>query len=164
MNPTVVLVHGAYTDATCWHRVISRLRRSGHRAIGVANPLGDLSGYAAHLSSVLASIDGPIVLAGHSCGGVVATDAATEHDNVKALVYVAAIAPDKGESVPAWRLIPSWFIYSQRDPVIPVEVSRFMADRAGAQESVELPGASHALPAAQPQAVADIILRAATAV
>ncbi|GAA0389302.1 alpha/beta hydrolase [Micromonospora gifhornensis] len=196
MNPTVVLVQGACTDATRWQHVTRRLRRAGHRVIEVANPLRNLPGDAAYLSSVLASISGPIVLAGHAYGGVVATDAATDHDNVKALVYVASIAPDKGESgpdltgrfpgtlldqaiqvnpasgaahgepcgEPAWRFIPSWFIYSRRDPVIPVEASRFMADRASAQESVELPGAAHPLPASRPQAVAGIILRAAAAV
>jgi pimeloyl-ACP methyl ester carboxylesterase len=230
MKPTIVLVHGAYAESASWNGVIRRLHAAGHRAVAFANPLRSLSGDAAAVSSLLASIEGPIVLVGHSYGGAVTTNAAVGHDNVKALVYVASLAPDTGENVPdltgkfpgatlgehvhqvpladgsadfyvdqdayheqfcadlpaeqaaldaaaqrpvnsnaleepsgepAWKTIPSWFVYAERDLAIPGEASRFMAERANARAAVEVPGASHALPASQPQAVADIILQAA---
>ncbi|MGH6654477.1 MAG: alpha/beta fold hydrolase [Actinocrinis sp.] len=97
-KPTVVLVHGAFADSSSWDGVVTKLEREGYPVIGVANPLRDLAGDSAYLSSVLDTIPGPVVLVGHSYGGAVITDAATGHANVKALVYVAAFAPDQGES------------------------------------------------------------------
>jgi pimeloyl-ACP methyl ester carboxylesterase len=97
-NPTVVLVHGAFADASSWNKVIARLQRDGYPVVAVANPLRDLVGDSAYLSSVLDTIPGPVVLVGHSYGGAVITDAATGHPNVRALVYIAAFAPDQGES------------------------------------------------------------------
>jgi pimeloyl-ACP methyl ester carboxylesterase len=97
---TIVLVHGAHAESASWNGVISRLQAAGHRVIAAANPLRSLSGDAAFVAALLASIDGPIVLAGHSYGGMVATNAAVGNDNVKALVYVASLAPEKGENVP----------------------------------------------------------------
>ncbi|MFI7080165.1 alpha/beta fold hydrolase [Micromonospora sp. NPDC049903] len=233
MKPTIVLIHGAFADSASWNGVISRLQAAGHRTIAAGNPLRSLSGDAAAVADLLATIDGPIVLVGHSYGGAVASNAATGNDNVKALVYVAALAPDKGENVPdltgkfpgatlgehlyqvplrdgtadvyvrpesyhehfgadltaeqaaldaatqrpfnttalnegsgepAWKTTPSWFVSPERDLAIPIEVFRFMAERANVREAVEVAGASHALPASQPQAVADVILRAAASV
>ncbi|MGY5032966.1 alpha/beta fold hydrolase [Streptomyces sp. 900116325] len=97
-RPTVVLVHGAFADSSSWDAVTSRLVRQGYPVIGVANPLRGLSGDSAYVSSVLDSIPGPVILVGHSYGGAVITDAAVGHSNVKALVYVAAFAPDQGET------------------------------------------------------------------
>lgn len=97
-KPTVVLVHGAFADSSSWNAVIAKLEREGYPVIGVANPLRDLAGDSAYLSSVLDTIPGPVVLVGRSYGGAVITDAATGHANVKALVYIAAFAPDQGES------------------------------------------------------------------
>jgi pimeloyl-ACP methyl ester carboxylesterase len=99
VKPTIVLVHGAFADAESWNGVTSRLLGAGYPVIAPAVPLRDLPGDAAYLASVLATIDGPIVLVGHSYGGAVITDAATGNPNVKALVYVAAFAPDNGESL-----------------------------------------------------------------
>ena len=76
---------------------VKQLQNKGYTALAVANPLRSLHGDAAYLSSVLASITGPIVLVGHSYGGMVLTNAATGNPNVKALVYIAAFAPDQGE-------------------------------------------------------------------
>jgi pimeloyl-ACP methyl ester carboxylesterase len=98
-KPTVVLVHGAFADASGWSGVINRLQRRGYPVIAPANPLRGVSSDAAYLRSFLATIDGPIVLVGHSYGGMVITNAATGNPNVKALVYVAAYAPDAGDSV-----------------------------------------------------------------
>ena len=233
MKPTIVLVHGAFAESASWNEVISRLQVAGYRTLAAGNPLRSLSGDAASVSSLLATIKGPIVLVGHSYGGAVATNAATQHENVKALVYVAALAPDKGENVsdllgmfpgatlgehlvevalgdgtgdvyvsteayhehfaadltaeqaalgaatqrpfnttaitepsgePAWKTIPSWFISPELDRAIPLETFRYTAARANAQETLEVPGASHALPVSQPQTVADFILRAASAI
>jgi pimeloyl-ACP methyl ester carboxylesterase len=97
-RPTVVLVHGAFADSSSWDAVISRLERRGYPVIGVANPLRGLAGDSAYVSSVLDTIPGPVILVGHSYGGAVITDAAVGHPNVKALVYIAAFAPDQGES------------------------------------------------------------------
>ena len=96
-KPTIVLVHGAWADSSGWNDSIKRLQNEGYTALAVANPLRSLHGDAAYLSSVLASIAGPIVLVGHSYGGMVLTNAATGNPNVKALVYIAAFAPDQGE-------------------------------------------------------------------
>ncbi|MEW2425618.1 alpha/beta fold hydrolase [Streptomyces nigra] len=97
-KPTIVLVHGAFADSTSWDGVIAGLRRDGYRVVAVANPLRSLSGDSAYLKDVLAGIDGPVVLAGHSYGGSVISNAATGNKNVRALVYLAAFLPEKGES------------------------------------------------------------------
>ncbi|MFH9827117.1 alpha/beta fold hydrolase [Streptomyces bobili] len=97
-KPTVVLVHGAFADSTSWNDVIDKLRHDGYPVVAVANPLRSLSGDSAYLKDVLAGIDGPVVLAGHSYGGSVISNAATGNKNVKALVYLAAFLPEKGES------------------------------------------------------------------
>ncbi|WP_207709877.1 alpha/beta fold hydrolase [Actinomadura macrotermitis] len=97
-KPTVVLVHGAFTDGSSWSGVIRDLHRSGYKAIAVADPLRDLRSDAAYVASVVASVKGPVVLVGHSYGGAVITNAAQAAPNVKALVYIAAFAPDEGES------------------------------------------------------------------
>jgi len=97
-TPTVVLVHGAFADSTSWNGVIPDLLAGGYRVVAAANPLRSVQGDAEYVASVLAGISGPIVLVGHSYGGIVISNAATGNDNVKALVYVAGFAPDTGES------------------------------------------------------------------
>ena len=230
MKPTIVLVHGAFAESASWNGVIRCLHTTGHRVIAVANPLRTLTTDATAVADLLAGIRGPIVLAGHSYGGAVITNAARDNAAVKALVYVAGLAPDKGENTPdltgkypgatlgehlyevpladgtadvyihqnayhqhfcadlsaeqaaldaatqrpfntaalneasgepAWKTLPSWFIYPELDLAIPAQTFRFMAERADARATVEVPGASHALPASQPEAVADLILQAA---
>ncbi|WP_229074748.1 alpha/beta fold hydrolase [Actinoplanes sp. DH11] len=98
-KPTIVLVHGAFADATGWSDVITRLTRDGYPVVAPANPLRGVASDAAYLRSFLATLTGPIVLAGHSYGGFVITNAATGNPNVKALVYIAAFAPAFDESV-----------------------------------------------------------------
>ncbi|GAA4949183.1 alpha/beta fold hydrolase [Actinoplanes utahensis] len=233
MKPTIVLVHGAFAESASWNEVTRQLLAEGYPVIAAPNPLRSLSGDAAVVSSLLATVDGPVVLAGHSYGGAVMSNAAVGHDHVKALVFVAAFAPEAGESIgelsgrfpggtlgetlkevplpdgtvdlyirqdkyhqqfiadvpaaqaaldavaqrplnttalnegsgePAWKTVPSWFVYPEADYNIPLEAHRFMAERAGARERVELPGASHAIPASEPAAVAGIILQAAAAI
>ncbi|MFE1834445.1 alpha/beta fold hydrolase [Streptomyces sviceus] len=116
-RPTVVLVHGAFADSSSWDAVTARLERRGYPVIGVANPLRSLAGDSAYVSSVLDTIPGPVILVGHSYGGAVITDAAVGHPNVKALVYVAAFAPDQGESALA---ILGTYPGSQLPPVLTV--------------------------------------------
>lgn len=98
-KPTVVLVHGAWADASGWGGVITRLEKDGYPTLAVANPLRGLASDSAYVRSVVDSIDGDVVLVGHSYGGGVITNAATGADNVDALVYVAAFAPDEGETL-----------------------------------------------------------------
>jgi pimeloyl-ACP methyl ester carboxylesterase len=97
-KPTIVLVHGAFADASGWTASMKQLIRQGYPVIAPANPLRGVAADSAYLASVLATITGPIVLVGHSYGGEVITNAATGNPKVKALVYIAAFAPDKGET------------------------------------------------------------------
>ncbi len=97
-KPTIVLVHGAFADASGWGGVITRLEDRGYTVLAPANPLRGVATDSAYIASVLATITGPIVLVGHSYGGEVITNAATGNPNVKALVYIAAFAPDLGET------------------------------------------------------------------
>ncbi|MFE6334830.1 alpha/beta fold hydrolase [Streptomyces sp. NPDC057798] len=97
-RPTVVLVHGVFADAPGWSAVTARLLKAGFPVIAPANPLRDLAGDSAYVRSVIDTIPGPVILVGHSYGGEVITDAGRGHAGVKALVYVAAFAPDEGES------------------------------------------------------------------
>ena len=96
---TIVLVHGAWADSSSWDGVISKLHADGYTVIAAANPLRSLKSDASYVSGIVSNVKGPVVLVGHSYGGSVITNAATGADNIKALVYVAAYAPDNGESV-----------------------------------------------------------------
>ncbi|GGK68241.1 alpha/beta hydrolase [Planomonospora parontospora subsp. parontospora] len=229
-KPTIVLVHGAFADASSWNGVAERLQRRGYTVIASANPLRGLADDAAATAALLKSIKGPVVLAGHSYGGAVITNAARGNDEVKALVYIAAFIPEKGESaadlagrhpgstlgetlrevplpgggtdlyvrqdrfrkqfahdvpardaklmaaaqrpvtaaalnepsgVPAWKDIASWVLVPTGDKNIPPAALRFMAKRAEARATVEIEGASHAVLVSRPDAVADLIERAA---
>ncbi|WP_328419331.1 alpha/beta fold hydrolase [Streptomyces sp. NBC_00443] len=96
-KPTIVLVHGAFVDASSWNAVVGRLQSDGYRVMAPANPLRGLHADSAYIASVLRSVHGPIVMVGQSYGGAVITEAAAGNPNVKALVYVSAFMPDKGE-------------------------------------------------------------------
>ncbi|GLZ30052.1 alpha/beta hydrolase [Lentzea sp. NBRC 105346] len=220
MNPTVVLVHGAFADSSSWNGVVERLQAAGYPVIAAANPLRGLASDADAVAQVVESVDGPVVLVGHSYGGVLISAAA--RDNVKALVYVAAFQPDTGENAlalsedgklgpdttrtiggdvyikpenfadvfaadvpqaavlaatqrpvfggalgdafpgePAWKRIPSFALIALEDNAIPAAAQQRMAKRAGS-EIVEV-SASHAVSVSQPQAVFELIERAATA-
>jgi pimeloyl-ACP methyl ester carboxylesterase len=94
---TVVLVHGAFADASSWTGVIVRLQKAGVQVTAPANPLRGLASDSAYLASVLNQIPGPVLAVGHSYGGAVITNAASLARNVVGLVYVAAFATDEGE-------------------------------------------------------------------
>src|SRR5262249_3351316 len=98
-KPTVVLLHGAFADASGWAGVVARLQRAGYPVVAPPNPLRAASAAWEYIRDYLSAIRGPIVLAGHSYGGMVISNAATGNPNVKALVYIAAYAPDEGDTV-----------------------------------------------------------------
>jgi len=98
-RPTIVLVHGAFADASSWNGVIERLQQQGYTVIAPANPLRGVTADSAYTASLLSQVDGSVLLAGHSYGGAVITNAATGASNVVGLVFVAAFAPDEGENL-----------------------------------------------------------------
>ncbi|MEV4362960.1 alpha/beta hydrolase [Nonomuraea sp. NPDC049625] len=97
-QPVIVLVHGAFAESAGWNRVIRRLHDRGLTAVAAANPLRSVEGDAAYVRDVINGIGRPVVLVGHSYGGMVITEAAAGNPAVQALVYVAAFAPEPGES------------------------------------------------------------------
>lgn len=99
--PTIVLVHGAWADGTSWQEVIPQLERAGFPVIAVQNPLTSLVDDVATTKRVIDAQSGPVIAVGHSYGGAVITGAAAGNPNVKALVYIAAFAPEVGEPIGA---------------------------------------------------------------
>jgi pimeloyl-ACP methyl ester carboxylesterase len=94
---TVVLVHGAFADASSWSGVIERLQAAGMQVTAPANPLRGIPMDSAYIASFIEQIPGPVLAVGHSYGGAVISNAATDAANVVGLVFVAAFAPDEGE-------------------------------------------------------------------
>ncbi len=232
VKPTVVLVHGAFADSSSWNGVVKILEKDGYPVIAAANPLRSVKGDAQSVADVLASVKTPVVLVGHSYGGPVISEAAYGNANVKALVYVAAFAPEKGETAaelsgrfpgstlgptlsapveladggkdlyiqqdkfhdqfaadvspadaklmaatqrpvtvaalneaatePAWKTVPSYFVYGDQDKNIPAQALAFMAERAHSKQTVVVKGASHVVMVSNPKAVASLIETAAT--
>lgn len=229
-KPTIVLVHGAFADSSSRNGVVNHLKKDGYKAIAVANPLRSVPTDASFVSDILASIEGPVVLVGHSYGGQVISNVVNKHNNVKSLVYVAAFAPDAGEAAadladkfpggtlgealappvklagggdlyidqtkfhdqfahdisaedaalmavtqrpiteaalaekplnPAWKLLPSYFVFGDSDKNIPAMALRFMAERAGSRRTVVVKGASHVVMVSKPNIVAELIENAA---
>src|SRR5450755_1960453 len=93
---TVVLVHGAFADASSWNGVVERLQAAGMDVRAPAVPLRGIAHDSAYIASFLEQIPGPVLAVGHSYGGAVISNAATDAKNVVGLVYVAALAPDEG--------------------------------------------------------------------
>lgn len=231
MSPTIVLVHGAFAESASWDRVIETLARAGIPAVAAANPLRDLAQDAQAVSDLVRSIEGPVVLAGHSYGGAVITNVDAGAGDIAALVYVAGFAPDAGETcfslsgmfpgstlgdalqatprsdgttdlsivperfhdqfaadlpehetalmaatqrpvtqeallapsgdTPLWKDRPSWFLFGENDRNIPAALQHYMARRALAHRTLEIPGASHAIGVSHPEVTARLILDAA---
>jgi pimeloyl-ACP methyl ester carboxylesterase len=101
-KPTIVLVHGAFADGTGWQHVIPILERDGYTVIAVQNPLASLNGDVETTKRVIDALKGTVVVVGHSYGGAVITGATAGNANVKALVYIAAFAPEAGEPIGAF--------------------------------------------------------------
>lgn len=233
VKPTVVLVHGAFADSSSWNGVVKILEKDGYPVVAAANPLRSVKGDAQSVADVLASVKTPVVLVGHSYGGPVISEAAYGNANIKALVYVAAFAPEKGETAaelsgrfpgstlgptlsapveladggkdlyiqqdkfheqfaadvspadaklmaatqrpvtvaalneaatePAWKTVPSYFVYGDQDKNIPAQALAFMAERAHSKQTVVVKGASHVVMVSNPKAVASLIETAAAA-
>ena len=100
-RPNIVLIHGAWADGSSWSAVVERLQAGGYHVTAPQFPLTALADDVARLRQVLDLQDGPTIVAGHSYGGQVMTALGTEAPNVTGLVYIAAIAPDQGESLGA---------------------------------------------------------------
>jgi pimeloyl-ACP methyl ester carboxylesterase len=231
VKPTIILVHGAFADSSSWDGVTAKLQHDGYTVIAAANELRSVKSDADSVARVIKSVSGAVVLVGHSYGGSVISAAAQAQGNVKALVYVAAFAPEAGETaaglsgkfpgstlgtalakpvplangsndlyieqakfhgqfaadlpvdkarlmavgqrpitdaalneaspVPAWKTIPSWFIYGKADKNIPAAAQDFMAKRASSKKTVVVDGASHVVMTSHPAQVAELIEEAA---
>src|SRR4029450_10309505 len=98
-RPPVVLRHGAFADGSSWNEVIKRLQAEGVQVTAPANPLRGIAIDSAYINSLFDQIPGPVLPVAHSYGGAVITNAATNANNVVGLVYVAAFAPDEGETL-----------------------------------------------------------------
>jgi pimeloyl-ACP methyl ester carboxylesterase len=141
-KPTVVLVHGAFADGSTWSQVIPLLQAKGLKVVAVQNPLTSLAADVAATRRALARQSAPVVLVGHSYGGVVITEAG-QQDNVKALVYVAAYAPSEGQSIADLNKdypTPSGFSHIVADPegfltLTEEGVSRHLAQDVGADQA-----------------------------
>jgi pimeloyl-ACP methyl ester carboxylesterase len=129
---SVVLVHGAFVDGSGWRAVHDLLTRDGYRVAVVQNPTVSLRGDAAATRLIIDAQDGPVVLVGHSYGGAVITEAGTHH-KVTALVYIAAVAPDKGES--ASTLLAEATPGAATSPILPPTSGFLFQDRAKFPES-----------------------------
>jgi pimeloyl-ACP methyl ester carboxylesterase len=125
-TPTVVLVHGGFVDGSGWQRVYDLLRQDGFHVSVVQNPTLSLEGDNAATRLIIDQQGGPVVLVGHSYGGAVITAAGT-HENVAALVYIAAFAPDKGESVNT--LIGTFPPDAPQPPILPPKDGFLFLDR-----------------------------------
>jgi pimeloyl-ACP methyl ester carboxylesterase len=122
----VVLVHGGFVDGSGWQAVHDLLTRDGYRVAVVQNPTLSLDGDAGVARRAIDDLDGPVVLVGHSYGGAVITEAGT-HDKVAALVYIAAFAPDQGESVNT--LIAGFPADGPQPPILPPKDGFLFLDR-----------------------------------
>src|SRR6516162_2515721 len=96
-KPTIIMVHGAFADASSWNGVIEQLQRQGYVVIAPPNPLRGVRSDSAYIASFINQIDGPVLLVAHSYGGAVTSNAAAKASNVVGLVYVAALIPEEGE-------------------------------------------------------------------
>jgi pimeloyl-ACP methyl ester carboxylesterase len=156
-KPTIVLVHGAWADASSWTPVIERLQKAGYTVDAPPNPLQGLTYDSRYIRSYLKQIKGPVILVGHSYGGAVITDAATGDANVKALVYIAGWAPAKGETLES--LIGSKL--GQEIPALPVTETAYPQQGGGMGKDLTINPADYPrvfvdneLPAAEADALA----------
>jgi len=163
VKPTVVLVHGAFADGSSWNGVIAKLKKDGYPVIAVANPLRGVKSDGDYVRRIVAGLDQPVVLVGHSYGGHVISDAASPKGNVKALVFVSAFAPEKGESAAA---LSGKFPGSTLAPTLGVPVSLesgtkdlyIQQDKFHEQFAADVPAKEAALMAAAQRPVTEAAL------
>ena len=162
MTTNVVLIHGAFADSTSWERVISGLSEFGHRVVAWANPLRGVAADAGALTSLVRSLDGPVVLVGHSYGGAVMTNVARDAGDIVGLVYVAGFALDGNESAgDAASLAPGSTLAEtlQAVPLADGGVDLYiMQDRYHAQFAADLPPEQAAVMAVTQRPVAQVAL------
>ena len=150
-KPTVVLVHGAWADSSSWAGVVRGLQTDGYEVIAPANPLRSLASDSEHLEELLDTIEGPVVLVGHSYGAAVISNAAAQDQDVKALVYINGSVPAEGEAVgplagpdsalavadpsTIFTFVPGSTPAHRRERCLPeeVDVPRRLRDRIGAE-------------------------------
>ncbi|MDG0024397.1 alpha/beta hydrolase [Trinickia sp. Y13] len=162
-KPTVILVHGAFADASSWNGVVKILHKDGYPVVAAANPLRGVKSDGAYIGSLVAAQGTPVVLVGHSYGGNVITEAANGHGNVKALVYVSAFAPDTGETVAE---LAGKFPGSTLGPTLapPVDLADgskdlyILQDKFHAQFAADVPDAQAVLMAATQRPIAQAAL------
>ena len=140
-KPAIVLVHGAWADASSWAPVATRLLQAGYAVTAPPNNLRGPSADAAYVRAYLETLPGPIVLVGHSYGGVVITNAATGLDSVKALVYVCAFMPDEGQPVAALVGAESALAASLADPTSVFRIAPIPGAPEGVVDTYLLPEA-----------------------
>jgi pimeloyl-ACP methyl ester carboxylesterase len=167
--PTVVLVHGAFADASSWNGVIERLEAKGVHVTAPANPLRGIAEDSAYLAAVLEEIPGPVLAVGHSYGGAVITNAASKVDNVVGLVFVAAFAPEEGETLGAAEAdskdsVLNSALVPQHYPANGGEAVEFAIDPAKFRDAfaADLPAEQTALMAATQRPVAELGFSEAT--
>ncbi|MFY4718784.1 alpha/beta fold hydrolase [Streptomyces sp. LaBMicrA B280] len=156
-KPTVVLVHGAWADASGWTPVAEKLQKDGYTVKAPPNPLRGLTSDAQYIAAYLKQIQGPIILVGHSYGGAVITDAAVGNPNVKALVYIAAFAPAEGDSLAGLNSKP----VAHPIPPVPAQPSTYPKPDGGTGTELTIDPAKYGdvfldneLPASEAQALA----------
>ncbi|WP_243074031.1 alpha/beta fold hydrolase [Microbacterium sp. SS28] len=142
-NPTIVLVHGAWADASSWNAVITPLQAEGLTVLAPPNLLRGLTEDSAYIASFLAQrTSGPVVLVGHSYGGAVITNAAHQAGDVRALVYVDAFIPDEGETVVSI-LEGSGSALAVADPTTVLDIAGYPGAPEGAAEAFLKPETVH---------------------
>ena len=162
-KPVVVLVHGAFADASSWNGVVKILQKDGYFVVAAANPLRGVKSDGAYIASLVADLKAPVVLVGHSYGGNVITAAANGRPNVKALVYVSAFAPDSSETVAelAGKFPGGTLGQALAPPVELVDGSKdlyILQNKFHAQFAADVPAAQAALMAATQRPVAQTAL------
>jgi pimeloyl-ACP methyl ester carboxylesterase len=160
---TVVLVHGAFAESSSWNDVIRILSAKGYPVVAVGNPLRSVKADAAEVSAVVASINGPVVLVGHSYGGSVISNVSADAIKVKALVFVAAFAPEAGESAAGLSAkFPGSTLKEALAPPVPLRdggVNIFIrGERFHDQFAADVPAKSAALMAATQRPITEAAL------
>ncbi|MDR7121320.1 alpha/beta hydrolase [Rheinheimera soli] len=163
-KPTVLLVHGAFAESSSWNGVVAELQEQGYPVIAVGNSLRSVKSDAAFLADVVANTKGPVVLVGHSYGGAVISNQIADQEKIKALVYVAAFAPEQGENIfelsghyPGSTLGPSL-----ASPVVLKDGNKdlyIQQDKFHAQFAADVPAAEAALMAATQRPVTEAALQ-----
>ena len=165
-NPTIVLVHGAFADSSSWEGVTRILLDEDYPVIAAANPLRGLQSDADYVSNVLRNIEGPIVLVGHSYGGMVISNAVQGNSNVQALVYVDAFAPEAGESAFALSTLYPGSTLGEAIYAVPLPDGTadlyIQNDRFRAQFAADVPESETAWMAATQRPVTDAALNEAS--